>query len=276
MNDRPLKPEPARQPPARHFVRNSKDFTNPDGIRQSVALPSAAQIGYSEPTRRHCRPSRFPETDRPDMHFVNRSIARLFALFLMIGIGTSAASAVEAPYLVVDLDSGKVLAERNPHQLWYPASITKLMNAYVVFKALRDGRLNMSTQVVVSRHALNEPPSKMGFRVGTIIDLDNALKMMMVHSSNDIAMAIAETVGGSEEGFVAMMNAEAARLGMTSTRFVNPNGLPGNGQYTTARDLAVLARALWTEFPERRELYRITAIRSGERVLKSANSLLER
>jgi D-alanyl-D-alanine carboxypeptidase len=210
------------------------------------------------------------------MHFLNRSIARLLALFLMIGIGTSAATAVETPYIVVDLDSGKVLAERNPHQLWYPASITKLMNAYVVFKALRDGRLNMATQVVVSRHALNEAPSKMGFQVGTIIDLDNALKMMMVHSANDIAMAIAETVGGSEEGFVAMMNAEAARLGMASTRFANPNGLPGTGQYTTARDLAVLARALWTEFPERRELYGITAIRSGNRVLKSANSLLER
>jgi D-alanyl-D-alanine carboxypeptidase len=100
--------------------------------------------------------------------------------------------------------------------------------------------------------------------------------MMMVHSANDIAVAIAETVGGSEERFVAMMNAEAARLGMSSTHFVNPNGLPGTGQYTTARDLAVLGRALWTEFPERRELYGITAIRSGQRVLKSANSLLER
>jgi D-alanyl-D-alanine carboxypeptidase len=210
------------------------------------------------------------------MHFVTRSIARLLALFLMVGIGTSAARAVETPYIVVDLDSGKVLAERNPHQMWYPASITKLMNAYVVFKALRNGRVNLSTQIVVTRHALNEPPSKMGFKVGTIIDLDNALKMMMVHSANDIAMAIAETIGGSEEGYVAMMNAEAARLGMTSTHFINPNGLPGNGQYTTARDLAVLARALWTEFPERRELYGITAIRSGQRVLKSANSLLER
>jgi D-alanyl-D-alanine carboxypeptidase len=210
------------------------------------------------------------------MHLVTRSIARFLALFLLIGLGANTAAAIETPYIVVDLDSGKVLAERNPHQLWYPASITKLMNAYVVFKALRDGRVNMSTQVVVSRHALNEPPSKMGFKVGTIIDLDNALKMMMVHSANDIAMAIGETIGGSEEGFVAMMNAEAARLGMASTHFINPNGLPGEGQYTTARDLAVLARALWTEFPDRRQLYGITAIRSGDRVMKSANSLLER
>ncbi|MBN9026850.1 D-alanyl-D-alanine carboxypeptidase family protein [Kaistia sp. MMO-174] len=210
------------------------------------------------------------------MHFVTRSIARFFALILLIGLGVNAASAVETPYVVVDMDSGKVLAARNPHQEWYPASVTKLMNAYVVFKALRAGKLTLASQIIVSRHALDEPPSKMGFKVGTVIDLDNALKMMLVHSANDIAMAIGETVGGSEEGFVAMMNAEAARLGMTNTHFINPNGLPGEGQYTTARDLAVLARALWTEFPERRELYGITAIRSGKRVLKSANSLLER
>lgn len=225
------------------------------------------------------------------MHFLNRSIARYLAFILLAGFGAAglgaaslgaassaanAATNIETPYIVVDFDSGKVLAARNPNQEWYPASVTKLMNAYVVFKALRDGKITLASQVVVSRHALNEPPSKMGFKVGTIIDLDNALKMMLVHSANDIAMAIGETIGGSEEGFVAMMNAEAARLGMTNTHFINPNGLPGEGQFTTARDLAVLSRALWTEFPERRQLYGITAIRSGKRVLKSANSLLER
>ena len=210
------------------------------------------------------------------MHFVTRSIARFLALILLVGLGVNAASAVETPYIVADIDSGKVLAARNAHQDWYPASVTKLMSAYVVFKAIRDNRISLASQIVVSRHALNEQPSKMGFKVGTVIDLDNALKMMLVHSANDIAMAIAETVGGSEAGFVAMMNAEAARLGMTNTHFINPNGLPGEGQFTSARDLAVLARALWIEFPERRQLYGITAIRSGKRVLKSANSLLER
>lgn len=210
------------------------------------------------------------------MPFVTRSIARFLALILLLGFGVNAASAVETPYIVVDMDSGKVLAARNAHQEWYPASVTKLMSAYVVFKAIRDGKISLASRIVVSRHALDEQPSKMGFKVGTVIDLDNALKMMLVHSANDIAMAIGETVGGSEAGFVALMNAEAARLGMTNTRFINPNGLPGEGQYTSARDLAVLARALWTEFPERRQLYGITAIRSGKRVMKSANSLLER
>lgn len=217
----------------------------------------------------------FPKIENQDRP-VTRPIARLFATLLIALCGLGSAAAVETPYLVADIDSGKVLAERNPHQLWYPASVTKLMNAYVTFKALREGRVTLKTEVVVTPLALAEPPSKMGFKVGTVIDLDNALKMMIVHSSNDIAVAVAETVGGSEERFVAMMNAEAARLGMSSTRFVNPNGLPGPGQMTTARDLAVLAQAIWKEFPEQRPLFGITAIRSGKKVMKSANSLLER
>jgi D-alanyl-D-alanine carboxypeptidase len=210
-----------------------------------------------------------------DRH-VMRPIAYLFATLIAVFLVAGSAFAVERPYLVVDMDSGKVLADRNAQQLWYPASITKLMNAYVTFKALREGRVSLQTEVVVSAAALAEPPSKMGFKVGTVIDLDNALKMMLVHSSNDIAVAVAETVGGSEQHFVDMMNAEAARLGMSSTHFVNPNGLPAPGQATTARDLAVLARALWIEFPDRRPIFQISAIRSGKKVMKSANTLLER
>jgi D-alanyl-D-alanine carboxypeptidase len=207
---------------------------------------------------------------------VTRPIAHLFATLIAFLLAAGSAAAIETPYLVADMDSGKVLSERNAHQLWYPASVTKLMNAYVTFKALREGKITLQTEVVVTPEALAEPPSKMGFKVGTVIDLDNALKMMLVHSSNDIAVAVGETVGGSEAHFVDMMNAEAARLGMSSTHFVNPNGLPGPGQATTARDLAVLAHALWTEFPERRPLFQISAIRSGKKVMKSANSLLER
>ncbi len=205
-----------------------------------------------------------------------RSIARLIVALMITLTGALAARAVETPYIVVDMESGRVLSQRNPNQLWYPASVTKLMNAYVVFKALKAGEVSLATRVVVSKNALAEPPSKMGFKVGTAIDLDNAMKMMMVHSSNDIAVAVAETVGGSEAAFVGRMNAEAARLGMASTHFVNPNGLPGAGQHTTARDLGVLARAIWLEFPGWRPIFSITAIKSGKRVLKSANNLLER
>lgn len=116
----------------------------------------------------------------------------------------------------------------------------------------------------------------MGFAVGTSMTLDNALKMMLVHSSNDIAVAISEAVGGSEAHFVSEMNATARSLGMNSTHYDNPNGLPSPGQLTTARDLAVLARAIQHEFPEYRDYFRIPAIKAGRRIMRSQNALLER
>jgi len=187
------------------------------------------------------------------------------------------ASADQAPaHIVIDIDAGTVLAHKDAGKLWHPASVTKLMTAYVTFRALKAGEITPETRVVVSQHALNEPPSKMGYKVGTDMTLDNALKMMIVRSANDIAMAIAETIGKSEAGFVARMNSEAQRLGMASTNFRNPNGLPDEAQVTTARDLAVLARAIWLEFPEYREFFRIPAIKAGKKILRSQNTLLER
>jgi D-alanyl-D-alanine carboxypeptidase len=174
------------------------------------------------------------------------------------------------------MDSGVVLGQRDSGHIWHPASVTKLMTAYLTFKALQSGQLKMTSPVIVSKNALAEPPSKMGFKVGTAVTVDNALKMMLVHSANDIAVAIAETVGGSEANFVAQMNAEARRLGMASTHYDNPNGLPSPGQLTNARDLAVIARAVWTDFPQYRSYFRIPAIKAGKKVLRSENSLLLR
>jgi D-alanyl-D-alanine carboxypeptidase len=195
------------------------------------------------------------------------------ACFCLAGLRTEAATA--PAYIVVDVNAAAVIAHSNADKLWYPASVTKLMTAYLTFEALKAGRLKLTSPVKVTANALAEPPSKMGFRVGTVMTVDNALKMMIVRAANDIAVAIAETVGGTEAKFVAMMNAEAGRLGMNSTRFTNPNGLPDDRMHTTARDLAVLARAVWMEFPEYRALFKIPAIRSGKRILRSQNKLLE-
>ena len=204
-----------------------------------------------------------------------RPLLRVLAFLLLLA--ASPGFAAEPPaYIVVDVDAGTVLNAREADQPWYPASLTKLMTAYVTFQAINSGRLTMTSPVKISAHALAQAPSKMGFAVGTVLNVDNALKMMLVKSANDIAMAIAETVGGSEEGFVKMMNAEADRLGMESTHYDNPNGLPDDGQITTARDLAVLARALWTDFPQYRSYLGIPAIKVGKRTLTSANTLLER
>ena len=154
------------------------------------------------------------------------------------------------PKILVDVSTGQVLMHQEAFQRWYPASLTKLMTTYVTFRALRAGRITLDTPVVMSKLATSQAPSKMPFKPGDSLTLDTALTIMLVKSTNDVAMAIAETVGGNEATFVAMMNAEAQRIGMTSSHFVNPNGLPQPGQYSTARDLALLATDLRREFPE--------------------------
>tara|TARA_R110002124_G_scaffold66612_6_gene181293 strand:+ start:785 stop:2113 length:1329 start_codon:yes stop_codon:yes gene_type:complete len=181
-----------------------------------------------------------------------------------------------APHILVDMETGRILEQKDALLPWYPASVTKLMTAFVTFEAIAAGDLTMRSAVIMSRNALNEPPSKMGFAVGTEVTVENALKMLIVKSANDIAVALAEAVGGSEQKFVARMNATAARLGMTGTRFRNPNGLPAKGQTTNARDMAVLTQAIFKQYPQHGDLFKITAIRAGKRVLKSYNPLLTR
>ena len=128
----------------------------------------------------------------------------------------------------------------------------------------------------MSRNAVAQQPTKMGFKLGTTLTVDNALKMLMVKSANDVAVAIAEGVGGSIEGFADMMNANARRLGMSQSNFVNPNGLPSEGHVTSARDLGILARALFQEFPEAEPYWSIHSIRYGNRIMRNYNSLMDR
>jgi D-alanyl-D-alanine carboxypeptidase len=168
-----------------------------------------------------------------------------------------------AVYIVVDADSGMVLGQRDAEKVWYPASVTKLMTAYLTFQGLKSGHIKLTSPVFETENALAQPPSKIGFTVGTAMTLDNALKMMLVYSANDIAVAISEAVGGSEARFVAEMNATAHSLGMNSTHYDNPNGLPSSGQVSTARDLAVLAQTILHEFPEYKDYFRIPAIKAG-------------
>ena len=179
--------------------------------------------------------------------------------------------------IVVDVATGKVLSEQSANERRYPASTTKLMTAYLALKALRDGDVKLDSPVIVTRLAANQAPSKMGYAAGSVIRLDNALKMMLVKSANDIAMAIGQSLAGeSEEGFVDMMNAEAARLGMKDTRYINPNGLPGEGQHSSAKDLAILAVRIRREFPAFSSYFDIEAITNGKALMKNGNKLLGR
>src|ERR1700744_822403 len=178
--------------------------------------------------------------------------------------------------LLIEADTGKVLQAENATYPWYPASLSKLMTAYVTLYNVKQGRITLDTLLTVSPNAVSQAPSKMGLKAGTQLTVDNALKMMMVKSANDMAVVLAEGVGGSIDGFSAQMNAAAQRLGMTQTSYVNPNGLPADGQITSARDLAILARAIIHDLPEYEYFVHIPSIRYGRTVTQNFNKLIGR
>jgi len=181
------------------------------------------------------------------------------------------------PRIVVDVRTGRVIEHEDAFRKWYPASLTKLMTTYVAFRAIQTGKLTLESPVTMSQKAAAQPASKMYFKPGEQLTLDSALKIMLVKSANDVAMAIGETVaGGSLETFVGMMNSEAARLGMSSSHFINPNGLPGKGQYTTARDLAVLSVALRREFPQFAGYFALEGFTTGQKAYPNINMLIGR
>ena len=210
---------------------------------------------------------------------------RYWSLFrsLALGLAVTAAFTLAAAnharaeaQLLIEASTGKVLRAENATLPWYPASVTKLMTTYTTLRAIKDGRLRLDSLLTVSRNAAAQNPVKMGFSVGTRLTIDNALKMLLVKSANDVAVAIAEGVGGSLSGFADLMNANARRLGMTQSNFVNPNGLPAENHVSSARDLAILARALIQEFPQYDSYWHVHAIRYGNRVIRNYNSLLDR
>src|SRR6202166_3003436 len=178
--------------------------------------------------------------------------------------------------ILIDADTGKVLRADNATYPWYPASTTKLMTLYMALSAVRDNRITFDTLFTVSRNANLQAPVKIGLPVGTQVTVDNALKMMMVKSANDMAVVLAEGVGGSVDDFAQAMTDTAHKLGMSETNFVNPNGLPADGQITSARDLAILARALIREFPDYSFYWHVPAIKFGRRIVRNYNPLLGR
>jgi serine-type D-Ala-D-Ala carboxypeptidase (penicillin-binding protein 5/6) len=153
-------------------------------------------------------------------------------------------------YLLEDYQTSRVLASDHADDRMEPASLTKLMTAYVVFTALHDGRLKLTDPVTISEHAWRSEGSRTFIQVGTQIPVDILIKGMIVQSGNDATVALAERVAGTEDAFVQVMNEYARRLGMAHTHFTNAAGLPGPDHYTTARDLALLARHLIADFPD--------------------------
>jgi D-alanyl-D-alanine carboxypeptidase len=201
-----------------------------------------------------------------------RAIA--FGLTLLATGLIAARPACAEATLIVEADSGKVLHAEHATYPWYPASITKLMTAYVILRAIKERRITLDSLFTATSNAVAQGPTKMGFGVGTTLTVDNALKMLMVKSANDVAVVLAEGLSGSIEKFADEMNLASKRLGMTQSSWVNPNGLPADEQITSARDMAILARALILEFPEYEMYWRIPAIQYGRRTMPNHNGLM--
>ncbi len=178
--------------------------------------------------------------------------------------------------IVVDARTGKQLFEVNSTAQRYPASLTKMMTLYLLFEALESGRVSKETQIPVSDNAARQPPTKLRFRRGETIDVDSAIRAIVVKSANDVAVAVGEYLGGSEEQFAAMMTAKARQLGMTSTVFRNASGLPDGGQMTSARDMAVLGMALRNRFPQHFHYFSESDFMFRGRLVRGHNDMLGR
>jgi D-alanyl-D-alanine carboxypeptidase len=193
-----------------------------------------------------------------------------------VALPALSASALANPSMLFELETGKIIEHQDAFKRWYPASLSKLMTAYVTFRAIAAGEAQLDSPIKVTKHSAGEPPSKMGFKPGQVMRLDNALEMMLIKSANDVAMAIGENIGGSQAEFAVRMNAEAQRLGMTGSHFVNPNGLFSPEQYTTARDLALLVMAIRTEFPQYEPMFGIEGLALGKKAIPNFNLLVGR
>lgn len=183
------------------------------------------------------------------------------------------------PYasIVVDANSGKVLEATNADSLRHPASLSKLMTLYLLFERLASGKITMDTPLTVSRHAAAQAPSKLGLQPGQTISVEDAIKAIVTKSANDVAVVVAENLaGGSETEFGRMMTAKAHALGMARTNYHNASGLPDDKQITTARDQAILARALQDKFPQYFHFFSLRTFVWHGRAMRNHNHLLGR
>ena len=203
-----------------------------------------------------------------------RMLVTSMAVLLALAFGlVERASA--GPALLFDAQSGAVLYAEDVDQAWHPASLTKLMTAYLTFKALKEGKLTLDQELTCDESAASMAPSKLGLKVGQKITVDLALKALVVKSANDMAVLLSEAIGGSEQGFAEMMNAEALRLGMKQTHYVNASGLPQDQQVTSARDLATLTQAIIRDYPDQAYLFSLASVRIGKNDVGTHNTLLK-
>ncbi len=192
-------------------------------------------------------------------------------LLTLGGIGGARAETPKGAALVIEAASGAVITAENATHPWHPASLTKMMTAYMVFEALADGRLKLDQKVPVSRHAAAQPPTKLGLGRGKEVPVKVLLEALIVRSANDAAVVLAEAVSGDETIFAAAMTRKARALGMYASRFMNASGLPDPDQIVTARDMAILTGAIMKNFPDRFALFGKTQFVLGGKVRPTTN-----
>ncbi len=201
----------------------------------------------------------------------------------LCGAGFTAAPAAAASLynvskyaaVLINSETGEVMYARQADARRYPASITKVMSLYVAFEELEAGRLKESDRITISRFAAGQPPSKLGLKPGSTISVHDAMGVMATRSANDISVALAEHISGSQEAFAARMTATARRIGMSNSVFRNPHGLPDAGHFTTARDIATLSRAVIRDFPQRYKLFSTVEFEYEGRAIGNHNHLLK-
>ena len=201
---------------------------------------------------------------------------RLAALSLLLIYAASSGAFANSKYaaIVVDAKTGKTLFARHADSSRYPASLTKMMTLYVLFEEIERGRFTTSSRLKVSKYAAGRPPSKIGLKAGQTISVDSAIKALAVKSANDVATVVAEAVSGTEAKFARRMTATARSIGMKRTVFRNASGLPDAKQRTTARDMALLGRALQDRFPAYYKYFGTRSFAYGKRRYRNTNRLL--
>jgi D-alanyl-D-alanine carboxypeptidase (penicillin-binding protein 5/6) len=207
-----------------------------------------------------------------------RSWIAILAAATVLAAPAAAASLYALPKyaaVLINSDSGEVLYARQADAQRYPASITKVMTLYVAFEELRAGSIRESDKIRVSSFAARQPPSKLGLKPGSTISVREAMGVIATRSANDIAVALAEHIAGSESEFAERMTRTAKRLGMSRTTFLNATGLPSPGHVTTARDIATLSRALIRDFPKRYPLFSLVSFDYEGQQIDNHNHLLK-
>jgi serine-type D-Ala-D-Ala carboxypeptidase (penicillin-binding protein 5/6) len=210
------------------------------------------------------------------------ALLAVFSLAALNGTSRAAVPIPKAPnvnaraYILVDHFSGRVLAQDHADDREEPASLTKLMTSYAVFKALKEGRLKLTDPITISEHAWRSEGSRTFVQVGSTVPAEVLIKGMIVQSGNDATIALAERIGGTEAAFAQLLNEYAKRLGMKASNFENSDGLPSPNHYTTARDMTILANALITEFPDYYQWYSLREFTWNNITQHNRNGLLLR